>query len=173
MKKFVIGLIVGAIAMVSTQALGAEISFTGKKVSGETVVKVNGEVAGNAIIVDNKSFIPVRDISNKIGAEVSLEKGGLISLTFPNSTGNLPSSDTNAEAIKKQQALIDETKRKQKETSEKVSQYEELLKSTTSPIHKPRYQNNYDAFEKSLDQLNQLLKDQEAVLKSLEESQID
>ncbi|MEK5479888.1 hypothetical protein NYE70_23605 [Paenibacillus sp. FSL R5-0407] len=166
MKKFVVGVFVGAMLMMSTQAFGASINYIGKKVSGETPVKVNGETAGNAIIVDNKSFIPVRDISDKIGADISFEKGGVISLTTSSQTPE--ESTVNTEAIKKQQELIDETKKKIDATAEKVSHYEALVKSATNDIYKQNYQNNYDAFKKSLDQLNSVLKEQEDQLDLLE-----
>lgn len=190
MKKFISGVIVGALLMVSTQVFGDSINFIGKKVANETVVKVNGEEAGKAIIVDNKSFIPVRDISEKIGAELSFEKGGVIALTTeqtnttPTSpiapttsteptepaTPTAPSAEvTNLEkAIKKKKEEVADTKYKITATSEKVEQFSGLLASSINEMDRQRYQLNYDAFKKSLDQLEVDLKEQETELAELE-----
>jgi hypothetical protein len=178
MKKFISGVVVGALLMVSTQAFGANINFIGKKVANETVVKVNGEEAGKAIIVENKSFIPVRDISEKIGAEIAFEKGGVIALTTEQvpttpttpDTPTTPSVEvTNLEkAIKKKNEEIADTKYKITATSEKVEQFSDLTSSAINAADRQRYQLNHDAFKKSLDQLEVTLTDQETELADLE-----
>lgn len=170
MKKFIVGVIVGALFMVSAQAFGDGVNFVGKKVAKESIVKVNGEEAGKAIIVDNKSFVPVRDISDKIGAAISIEKGGTIALTINQSNGVPGSSADVEEAIKKQKAEIADTKNKISTTSEKVQHYSDLKSSTTDEERRKMYQLNYDAFKKSLDQLEADLKNQESKLTELEYS---
>lgn len=167
MKKFVAGVIVGALFMVSAQAFGDSVNFVGKKVAKESVVKVNGEDAGKAIIVDNKSFVPVRDISEKIGATISFEKGGAIALSINQSNGVSGSSADVEEAIKKQEAEIADTKNKIDLTSEKVQHYSDLISSAINEERRKTYQLNYDAFKKSLDQLEADLKNQEATLAGL------
>lgn len=80
MKKFVAGLIVGAAIMVSAQAFGASINYQGKKVDGQMNVKVDGAVIGQAVIIQGKSFAPVREITEGLGGKVVSTTGGVISL---------------------------------------------------------------------------------------------
>ncbi|MED5019339.1 hypothetical protein P9847_18720 [Paenibacillus chibensis] len=170
MKKFISGVIVGAVLMMTTQVFGEGLNFIGKKVANETVVKVNGEEAGKAIIVENKSFIPVRDISEKIGATISFEKGGVIALNTNSSESAITSTNSASleEAIQKQQAEIADTKSKIKTTSEKVNNYTKLISSAINQEDRQMYQLGYDAFKKSLDQLEAALKDQESKLAELQ-----
>lgn len=81
MKKFVSGLLVGALLMFSSQAFGEGISYLGKKIDGQVTVQVNGQAIGEAIVVQGKSFAPVRDIVNSFGGTVDSTTGGVISLS--------------------------------------------------------------------------------------------
>ncbi|MDQ0062390.1 hypothetical protein [Paenibacillus harenae] len=73
MKKVVIAFVAGALLMVSGQALAESISQVGKKVGGEAIVELNDTQLSNAIIVDGKSYAPVRDIAESFGADVEFE----------------------------------------------------------------------------------------------------
>jgi hypothetical protein len=75
MKKVVISFIAGALLMASGQALADDISLIGKKVAGEATVLLNGKELSNAVIIDSKSYAPVRDITESFGAEVDYDKG--------------------------------------------------------------------------------------------------
>jgi peptidoglycan hydrolase CwlO-like protein len=175
MKKFISGVVVGALLMVSTQAFGANINFIGKKVAGETVVTINEQEVGKAIVIDGKSFAPVREITEGFGGKVDKANSEVIALTTEqtNTTttpSNTPSVDvTNLEkAINKKKEEVADTKHKITVTSEKVEHYTGLISSAKNDVYRQNYQNSYDAFKKSLDQLEVALKDQETELADLE-----
>ncbi|MHA7963516.1 hypothetical protein ACX93W_05165 [Paenibacillus sp. CAU 1782] len=73
MKKYVIGFIIGALLMFSGQALANTVSRIGLKVGAEATVILNGNQLPDAIIVDSKSYAPVKDIADAFGADVKYE----------------------------------------------------------------------------------------------------
>lgn len=80
MKKLAAGFLAGAVLMVSTQAIGASVSLVGKKIEAEYTVKVYGKnLAVPAIVIDGKSYAPVRAIGELAGYKVTLS-GKTISL---------------------------------------------------------------------------------------------
>lgn len=82
MKKFVVGLIIGAVAMYAGQAGAAQ--FIGSKVAGTKDVTLNGVTIGQAAIINNSSYVPVRSLANGLGLNIDLE-GGKINLAESNS----------------------------------------------------------------------------------------
>jgi len=72
MRKFVIGLIAGALLMFSTQAFGAEIkSLIGKKVQGEYTVYVDGKPLDvKAIGTNGSTFTPNRALADAVGYDI-------------------------------------------------------------------------------------------------------
>lgn len=75
MKKFMIGLVSGALLMASGQVLADSVSKIGQKIDGEAKVVLNGEQLSNAVISEGKSYAPVRDIAEALGASASYTKG--------------------------------------------------------------------------------------------------
>jgi hypothetical protein len=86
MKKFIFGVLVGGLIMSAIPAYGAVTSLIGENVDGQSTVTFNGKEVGTAIIVESKSYIPVRDIAEAIGLNVE-PKAGRIDLS------NLSSAD--------------------------------------------------------------------------------
>ncbi|MEK3670131.1 hypothetical protein [Paenibacillus sp. FSL R10-2771] len=96
MKKIAAGFIAGAILMVGAQALGASATLVGKAIQAEYTVKVYGKkLADPAIVIDGKSYAPVRAIGELAGFKVSVE-GKTISLDEKSDGGASSSSDKNA-----------------------------------------------------------------------------
>lgn len=62
--------------MVSLQAFGAGVNLIGKKIDGQADLKINGEVVGQTIIVQGKSYAPVREITDGVGGTVVYNKSG-------------------------------------------------------------------------------------------------
>ncbi|WP_339297567.1 hypothetical protein MKY92_21675 [Paenibacillus sp. FSL R5-0623] len=57
------GFLAGAVFLLSATAFANDIkSLVGKKIQGEAVVELNGQALDTAIIVDGKSYAPVRAI---------------------------------------------------------------------------------------------------------------
>lgn len=80
MKKIAAGFIAGAILMVGAQALGASASLVGKTIQAEYTVNVYGKkLAVPAIVIDGKSYAPVRAIGELAGYKVTVQ-GKIISL---------------------------------------------------------------------------------------------
>ncbi|NQX45093.1 hypothetical protein HQN87_07095 [Paenibacillus tritici] len=80
MKKIAAGFIAGAILMVGAQALGASATLVGKAIQAEYIVKVYGKkLADSAIVIDGKSYAPVRAIGELAGFQVTVA-GKTISL---------------------------------------------------------------------------------------------
>jgi predicted RNase H-like nuclease (RuvC/YqgF family) len=160
MKKFISGIIIGALLMVGTQSFAANIGYIGKKVSSETVVKVNGEEAGKAVIVDNKSFIPVRDISEKIGAKISFEKDGSILLATENPI---------QKEIEQVNSDIKSTKSRISDLEQRISEYENQIKAIEETGHRALSQSiSKDALSGTLEKQKEKLTELEVKLKELE-----
>jgi len=78
MKKAVASFVAGVLLTIgaTTFADGIE-SLIGKRVEGETVVTVDGASIGSAIIVDGKSYAPVRSIAEASGLSVGYGGAGI------------------------------------------------------------------------------------------------
>jgi len=92
MKKVIIAFIAGMLVMTSGHVMAEKISMIGKKVGGEAVVIVDGKEVSNAIIIEGKSYAPVRDIVETLGSEVAWEKG-VITITTVAGEVNYPSKE--------------------------------------------------------------------------------
>lgn len=73
MKKFILGIVVGALFATAGSAFAAS-GLIGKKVDSEAKVILNGESMSNGIVIEGKSYAPVRDITESLGLEVSYFK---------------------------------------------------------------------------------------------------
>ena len=80
MKKFIAGAVFGAILASTVTAYGAT-TLIGKKIQGETDVIVDGTKLDTAIIVDGKSYAPLRSIGSAAGYEVGFTSDKQITLT--------------------------------------------------------------------------------------------
>ncbi|WP_143812138.1 stalk domain-containing protein [Paenibacillus sp. VTT E-133280] len=82
------GVVIGAVLMVSSSAFADQIqSFVGKTVAGEYTVNVNGkDLSEKAIVVNNKAHVPLRAVSDSLGATIKVE-GKTIVVTSGNNDG--------------------------------------------------------------------------------------
>lgn len=74
MNKFsylLVGLLTGMALMVGATAFGATNGMIGKSVQGEMTVTFNSEPLDTAVIIDGKSYLPMRSISEAAGLAVS------------------------------------------------------------------------------------------------------
>lgn len=75
MRKYVIGVIIGAAITISGQALAETVSNVGKKIQNEYEVYVDGTLlAKEAIVVDGTSYTPNRVLADAVGYDVAFEK---------------------------------------------------------------------------------------------------
>lgn len=99
MKKIAAGFLAGAILMVSAQALGATSTLVGKKIQAEYTVNVYGKkLVDPAIIIDGKSYAPVRAIGELAGYKVSIS-GKNINLDEKDSGAGALANDKNTNAV--------------------------------------------------------------------------
>jgi hypothetical protein len=113
--------IIGAIVATAGSAFADQIkSLVGQTVAGEYTVKVNGSsLAENAIVVDGKAHVPLRAVSDSLGAGIKVD-GKTIEIT----SGNITETPTTTKSSDKVQTQLNE-----KGKSEKLIIYSESDKS--------------------------------------------
>jgi len=78
MKRFILGVICGALIFGGTSVLADSFSLVGKIVDGEVPVYYNEEpLAVRAITVEGASYLPVRTIGNTLGANIEYRDGAV------------------------------------------------------------------------------------------------
>ncbi|MNV26384.1 hypothetical protein D3C71_1175040 [compost metagenome] len=80
LKKFVSGVIIGAMLFAGTSVFADSIkSLVGTKVSGTYTVIKNGKKIGDAAVIGDKAYVPVRAISDAAGIPLTV-KGKTITM---------------------------------------------------------------------------------------------
>lgn len=160
MSGLISGVVITALLITGTQAIASGL-FTGKKITGETQVKVNGTNVGTAIITENKSFIPVREIANEFNANISFEKDGSIILTTENPV---------EKEIVQVKVDIETTKTRISDIEANIAEYEAKIADIESDgIHKAVGQRvDRDAATKNLEKQKEKLNELETKLKELQ-----
>lgn len=130
MKKFIAGVVVGALLMISPQVYSAASSMIGKKVDGELVVKVDGKQIGNAAVVEGKSYLPVRDVANEMGLKIKVTKQEVTLTTNNEQSGTNHETETETE--------IQRLKTEREETSKKLEQYKGHLEHVRDRYQKAK-----------------------------------
>jgi len=84
------GIIIGALVATTGSAFAAEItSLIGQKVTGEYIVVVNGKkLAEKGAVVDGRTNVPARSISEALGADVSVSEN-VINITSKSNSSNV------------------------------------------------------------------------------------
>lgn len=78
MRRFVSGLLLGALIFGGSSVLADGVVWTGKTIEGELPVFYNGEpLVAKAIVVEGTSFLPLRTIGNTLGAKVEYKDGAV------------------------------------------------------------------------------------------------
>lgn len=112
MKRCVAGAIIGAALTVSVSAAADSINFVGKKVQSEIQVinSATGQIVDTAIVVDGRSFAPVRNTYEKAGYDVEY-KSGVVYLKDPKST-ETPDKYKDMDLVESRKIAIEDFKRK-------------------------------------------------------------
>lgn len=77
MRKYFIGFIAGILVATAGVAAADGISLIGKKIQSEAVVTLDGTEIDTAIIVDGKSYAPIRSVAEATGLKVGYQKGNV------------------------------------------------------------------------------------------------
>lgn len=163
MKKYVAGFLAGAVFTLSAAAFADDIkSLVGKKIQGETVVELNGQALDTAIIVDGKSYAPVRSIGEAAGYDVSMQNKKIIldEKVSNTPTAATPGEETNLDLYKSRLAeRINDQK-------DRITALQKRIEGMEYEMSKPNY---VDRGEKAVtDQYKADLEEQQALLANLE-----
>ncbi|MDG0053090.1 copper amine oxidase N-terminal domain-containing protein [Paenibacillus sp. P2(2022)] len=95
------GVLIGAVVATAGSAFADQIkSLVGEKVAGEYSVKVNGNsLSESAIVVDGKAHVPLRAVTDSLGANLKLD-GKTIQISTDSS------ADTKATSLSETDGLI-------------------------------------------------------------------
>ncbi|QYK62577.1 2,' 3'-cyclic nucleotide 2'-phosphodiesterase [Paenibacillus sp. S25] len=107
------GVLIGAIVASAGSAFADQIkSLVGEKVAGEYAVKVNGNsLAENAIVVDGKAHVPLRAVTDSLGADLKLD-GKTIQISTDSPTvasttsASSPEKNSNLDKVEKGEKYI-------------------------------------------------------------------
>ena len=141
MKKVVASFIAGALLMFSAQAFGTSSNLIGLKVSNTANVNLDGKQIGQAVVIEGKSYIPVRDAADGLNLNISKASGGVIDLESaseltPEETARIAQEDQERlnkewELSNKKQALandITDVKKKIADNEKQITDYESAIK---------------------------------------------
>ncbi|MNW38069.1 hypothetical protein D3C74_151280 [compost metagenome] len=176
MKKYIAGFIAGIVFMVSASAFADTISLVGKKVTGEyDIVIDNKNLPEKGAIIDSKANVPVRALSEALGADVKVE-GKTIFITS-DVIDNSPKEDAVTNSVDTQieppqsnrpiKAIEGDIKNIQdKITSDKIAL--EFLEQKNKSNSDASYQEKIDILNKSISESEAKLESLKAELAELE-----
>ncbi|QOH62403.1 2,' 3'-cyclic nucleotide 2'-phosphodiesterase [Paenibacillus polymyxa] len=115
------GVLIGAVVATASSSFADQVkSLVGEKVAGEYAVKVNGNsLVENAIVVDGKAHVPLRAVTDSLGASLKVE-GKTVEITAGN-TAETPKTTNSSDIV--------QTQLNEKSKSEKLIIYSESDKS--------------------------------------------
>lgn len=73
MKKFISGIIVGALLFTSASAFAGSVSLIGQKVQGLFTIEKAGTKIADAVIINGTAYAPVRAVSEATGTTLTVE----------------------------------------------------------------------------------------------------
>jgi len=73
-RKYFIGFIIGIFVASALPAYAGVTSLIGKKVASEIEVSYNNKQVGSAIVVEGRSYLPVRSMSDALGLTLDVSK---------------------------------------------------------------------------------------------------
>lgn len=147
MKKFgylALGVVIGAALTVSSSVFGASLGLIGKKIQGEAVVMVNGGQIDSAIIVDGKSYAPVRSIGAAAGYDIGFEPGK-ITLKSKGANSNMYNAGTRLDNIN---TGINKAKRDIAQNQIRYDEYTKLGDTVNADIAKAKIEEAQQRLEK-------------------------
>jgi hypothetical protein len=107
MKKFVMGMVVGAVLTLSVSVYADDVAkLIGKQVDNEYPVVLNGAPLSNkAPSIEGTSYAPVREISEKLGLNVDFKDDTVILTKKQEVTAKVPEPQTEVSNAEKNKAI--------------------------------------------------------------------
>ncbi|WP_342428558.1 2,' 3'-cyclic nucleotide 2'-phosphodiesterase [Paenibacillus sp. FSL L8-0158] len=146
------GVLIGAVVATAGSAFAEQIkSLVGEKVAGEYAVKVNGNsLAENAIVVDGKAHVPLRAVTDSLGADLKVD-----GKTIQISTESPTEASTTSGAIPEKISSLNKVEKEVKYagwSKERLEQRKDELEKYISES-----ENSKQKLSKELDIANKLL----------------
>lgn len=168
MKKYVAGFLAGALFTLAGAAFADDIqSLIGKKIQGEAVVELNGQALDTAIIVNGKSYAPVRAIGEAAGYEVSMQDKKIIldEKVSNTSTASTPGKGQVVEDESKINEIIASHEESIKREEIRIESYEKLI--LERPNDKEVYQAVIDTAKANIAKYKEWIAERESQLTDL------
>ncbi|MCM3703789.1 copper amine oxidase N-terminal domain-containing protein [Paenibacillus macerans] len=184
MKKIVAGFIAGALFMLGASSFADGISLIGKKIQSEVTVTANGsQLSDKAVVIDGKSYAPVRAIAEAAKMQVEYGKEGIVltenvqevretpeAVTNPvNDTAPEPEQTTNKGKL----PVNWEDDKSIKMAQEDIEYWQALIDQTTKSLSNPTSQmKNYpedaqlliDGYQRRIENLEKEIEERKAKL---------
>ncbi|GGF72782.1 hypothetical protein GCM10010912_17500 [Paenibacillus albidus] len=165
MKKFVSGLIVGAMLFAGASAFADSASLIGQKVQGLFTVEKNGAKVADAVIISGTAYAPVRAVSDATGAKLTIEGKKII----------MGDSSNNATSTNEAKTLTD-LKSQHNKISTDLNKHQERitdLENNIIPIQEEAAKLQPKLHQEQLDQYKQILQQTKAEVASLQQQLTD
>lgn len=130
MKKIVAAFIAGALLMFSAQAFGTSSNLVGLKVSNTANVNLDGKQIGQAVVIEGKSYIPVRSAADGLNLNITKASGGVIDLE----STSTPTAEELAQKAKEEQERLNAEWKKQNEINNKIVTLKQDIESIKRTI---------------------------------------
>lgn len=98
LKKFVSGIIVGALLFAGVSVAADGAGLIGKKVSGVYTIEKNGKLVAEAAIINGSAYAPVRAVAEAAGTELKVEGRKIIMSDSATQDSVTITNDVNGEA---------------------------------------------------------------------------
>lgn len=124
------GILIGAVVATAGNAFADQVkSLIGEKVAGEYNVKVNGSsLTENAIVVDGKAHVPLRAVSDSLGAGIKVDGKTIQIDTQSNVKSSIETKDTSNKTV------VDSQIEKNKEVIESIKRYKSFYEGQLRDI---------------------------------------
>ncbi|WP_231124541.1 2,' 3'-cyclic nucleotide 2'-phosphodiesterase [Paenibacillus polymyxa] len=174
MKKWsylLIGLLIGVVFATTGNAFADQIkSMVGQTVAGEYSVKVNGNsLSENAIVVDGKAHVPLRAVTDSLGASLKVDGKTIQIESSDNSSSKQTNTEVKTYSGKYQGWPVSKLEERKSELEKFVSDTEKDKENLQKSLEKyNKLREEYSGNKKMLDNLDSETKGTEEVLQEAE-----
>ncbi|MEK5415068.1 hypothetical protein [Paenibacillus sp. FSL L8-0708] len=95
MKKFISGVIVGALLFAGTSVFADSVGLIGQKVQGLFTIEKSGVKVADAVIINGSAYAPVRAVADATGSELKVEGKKIIMSDSSNKTVDINGEEVN------------------------------------------------------------------------------
>ncbi|ASA22312.1 hypothetical protein [Paenibacillus donghaensis] len=149
MKKFVSGVIVGALLFAGTSVFADSVGLIGQKVQGLFTIEKAGVKVSDAVIINGSAYAPVRAVADATGSDLKVEGKKIIMLVEGKVPAEVEISRLNISVdLKKQQ--IKTYQESIADIQSKIAKEEKNIEASTSESNKEIFQFNVNEYTKQI-----------------------